>query len=308
MTWSIEGSTPGPTAGRQHGRSEGPSDGAKVAEPDAEPVARRAPDAEPVARRASGAAESRRASRQWWDASADQYQHDHGDFLGPDRWIWGPEGLDEEKAQLFGKLNDQRLLEVGCGAAAGSRWARSQGAEVVGLDLSLRQLQHSRRLDEQTSVFVPAVVADAAVLPFPDHSFDVAGSSYGALPFVTDAAMVMTEVARVLRPGGRWVFSVTHPIRWAFADDPGEGGLTVNRSYFDRRAYVEQSNEGVATYVEHHRTAGDWVRLVVDAGFTLQELREPPWPPDLLQVWGGWSPLRGQLIPGTLILVCTLPR
>ena len=36
---------------------------------------------------------------------------------------------------------------------------------------------------------------------------------------LADAALA--EAARVLRPGGRWVFSVTHPIRWAFPDDPG---------------------------------------------------------------------------------------
>src|SRR5690349_23010429 len=34
----------------------------------------------------------------------------------------------------------------------------------------------------------------------------------------------MREVARVLRPGGRWVFSVTHPVRWSFPDDPTEAG------------------------------------------------------------------------------------
>src|SRR5919107_1345304 len=50
---------------------------------------------------------------------------------------------------------------------------------------------------------------------------------------------VGAEVARVLRPGGRWVFSVTHPLRWAFSDDPTREGLTVRRSYFDRRPYVE---------------------------------------------------------------------
>ena len=31
----------------------------------------------------------------------------------------------------------------------------------------------------------------------------------------------MREVARVLRPGGRWVFAVNHPMRWIFPDDPG---------------------------------------------------------------------------------------
>jgi hypothetical protein len=46
------------------------------------------------------------------------------------------------------------------------------------------------------------------------------------------------------------------------------------------------------------------VRDVVDAGFVLEGLVEPEWPEDLESVWGGWSPLRGRLLPGTLVLRC----
>ena len=82
------------------------------------------------------------------------------------------------------------------------------------------------------------------MLPFADESFDLACSAFGAVQFVADSAAVMREVARVLRPGGRWVFAVSHPVRWSLPDDPGEGGLVVRYSYFDRRPYVEQDEEG----------------------------------------------------------------
>ena len=88
--------------------------------------------------------------------------------------------------------------------------------------------------------------ADAQRLPFRDASFDLAFSAYGAVPFVADSAAVMNEVARVLRPGGRWVFSASHPIRWAFPDSPGPEGLTATMSYFDRRPYVEFDGDGPA--------------------------------------------------------------
>ena len=107
----------------------------------------------------------------------------------------------------------------------------------------------------------------------------------------------MLEPARVLRPGGRWVFAVNHPMRWMFSDDPGPDGLVVQQSYFDRTPYVEVDGDGAATYVEHHRTLGDRVRDVV----------EPEWPEGRETVWGQWSPLRGALFPGTAIFVCTRP-
>jgi hypothetical protein len=114
----------------------------------------------------------------------------------------------------------------------------------------------------------------------------------------------MREVARVLRPGGRWVFAVTHPMRWIFPDDPGPAGLVAQLSYFDRTPYVETDGAGIATYVEHHRTLGDRVREIVGAGFRLLDVVEPEWPPGHDREWGQWSPLRGRLFPGTAIFVC----
>ncbi|MEU7330796.1 class I SAM-dependent methyltransferase [Streptomyces parvus] len=254
-------------------------------------------------RRAADEAESSRASRGWWDRNADEYQSDHGGFLGDDRFVWGPEGLDEAEAGLLGaaaSLKGLDVLEIGAGAAQCSRWLAARGARPVALDLSHRQLQHALRIGEG----LPLVEADAGRLPFRDGSFDLACSAYGAVPFVADPVRVFREVHRVLRPGGRWVFSVTHPIRWAFPDEPGPEGLSVAASYFDRVPYVEQDEAGNAVYVEHHRTLGDRVRDVVAGGFRLVDLVEPEWPAWNDQEWGGWSPLRGNLIPGTAIFVC----
>ena len=245
-----------------------------------------------------------RANRAWWDANADEYQREHGAVLRDLGFVWGPEGLDEADAGLLGDVRGRAVLEVGCGAGQCTRWLRSRGASAVGVDLSFRQLRHGRRIDEGTRVDAPAVCADAAALPFGTGAFDLACSAYGALPFVADVDAVMGEVARVLRPGGRWVFSVSHPVRWAFADDPGPAGLVAEHSYFDRTPYAETDSAGHPSYVEHHRTLGDWVRAVTAAGFTLADLVEPEWPADHEETWGGWSPLRGRLIPGTSIFCC----
>ncbi|GAA3340984.1 class I SAM-dependent methyltransferase [Amorphoplanes nipponensis] len=258
-------------------------------------------------RRAVTDDESRVASRHWWDLDADDYQDEHGAFLGDLDFVWCPEGLREADARLLGEVRGKRVLELGAGAAAGARWLEGQGAEVVALDLSAGMLRHAREAAERCGVRVPLVQADALALPFATSSFDVVCTAFGAIPFVADSGAVMREVARVLRPGGRWVFSLTHPMRWIFLDEPGEDGLLAVHPYFDRRPYVEQDADGVPSYVEQHRTLGDRIRELVAAGFVLTDLIEPEWPAGHEQIWGQWSPLRGRLFPGTAIFVSYLP-
>lgn len=249
--------------------------------------------------------ENLRASRGWWDRDADSYQGEHGDFLGETDFVWCPEGLREADAQLLGDVRGKRILELGCGAASSSRWLATQRAKPVALDVSAGMLRHASALNTHSGVPVPLVQADAAALPFGAESFDIVCTAFGAVPFVEDSLKVMHEVHRVLKPGGRWVFSVTHPMRWIFLDDPTEHGLVAVHSYFDRRPYVEYDELGEATYVEHHRTLGDRLRELVAAGFTLVDLIEPEWPEGHERIWGQWSPLRGRLFPGTAIF-CSL--
>ena len=260
-----------------------------------------------VERRPVDEAESRRANGPDWDRYADEYQATHGTFLGDVGFVWGPEGLTEAEAGVLGDVRDRDVLEVGSGAGQCSRWVHARGGRGYGLDLSFRQLQHSRRIDLESGVPVPSVLGTATDLPFADASFDVVFSSFGALQFVSDIDTAVAEAARVLRPGGRFAFSITHPTRWMFPDDPGEEGLVASQSYWDRTPYVEVDDAtGVVSYVEHHRTLGDWVALLAGAGFMLTRLLEPEWPEGHERVWGGWSGTRGRFTPGTAIFVADL--
>ncbi len=265
------------------------------------------PTAGGVTRRRAGQAESARANRWWWDAAAPAYLAEHGDDLGDVDFLWCPEGVREADAHLLGDVTGRRVLEMGCGSAPCARWLHRAGAEVVALDVSGGMLARAAELNRATGVPVPLVQADAGALPLADDSMDVACSAFGGLPFVADARAVLAEVRRVLRPGGRFVASVNHPMRWPMPDSPDPADLRVTASYFDRRPYVETDEHGRTVYVEHHRTVGDWVRAVVGAGLVLTDLLEPEWTPGRTATWGQWSPERGALVPGTLVLVCEKP-
>ncbi len=255
-----------------------------------------------VERRAVDERESRQANGPDWDRYADEYQATHGEFLGDTGFLWGPEGVTEAELGILGPVEGRDVLEVGSGAGQCSRWVRTRGGRGYGLDLSFRQLQHGLRIDEESGVAVPSVLGTATALPFAAASFDVVFCSFGALQFIADLDVAVAEVARVLRPGGRFAFSITHPTRWMFPDDPGPEGLVASQSYWDRTPYVEVDEAtGRVSYVEHHRTLGDWVAVLARHDFRITDLAEPEWPEGHERVWGGWSRTRGRFTPGTAI-------
>lgn len=257
-----------------------------------------------VAHRRVGSAEAAAANLAWWDADAGDYHRAHGDFLGEADFLWCPEGLREAEVGLLGDVTDADVLEVGCGSAPCARWLTGQGARVVAVDLSGGMLAHASAANRDTGLHPALAQANAEHLPLAGNRFDIVCSAFGALPFVPSPATVFAEVRRVLRPGGSWVFAVTHPMRWIFPDDPGPGGLTATQPYFDRTPYVEVDDSGAATYVEYQHTLGDYVRALAGTGFRLLDLVEPEWPEGHTRVWGQWSPLRGRLFPGTAIFRC----
>lgn len=243
-----------------------------------------------------------RANAAFWSEYAPEYLAEHGILLGEAKLVWCPEGLTEDDARLLGDVAGARVLEIGAGAAQGARWVAAQGGHVVATDIAGGMLQQAQLLNERTGVAVPLVQADARRLPFAGGQFDIAFTAFGALPFVPDPAAVFAEVARVLRPGGRWVCATCHPMRWVFADDPSVEGLRVVRPYFDAPPYLEEE-DGAVSYAEYQHTMAELVGGLLGAGFVLDELLEPRWQAGNTHVWGGsWSPERSPWVPGTLIL------
>lgn len=261
--------------------------------------------------------ESTRANRAWWDGEADEYLAEHGAFLGDAELVWGPEGWTEAELRILGPegcLDGRDVLEFGSGAAQAGRWCAGQGARVVATDLSLGMLRQGAHIDDtRRAASVPnhtglaLAQCDASCLPFADEAFDVVFSAFGAVPFIADTAALMRELARVTKPGGLVAFSTTHPLRWTLPDVPDESGLLVTYSYFDTTPYAEARGERVL-YAEHHRTLEARVAELLGAGLVLEQLRELPWKESNNQTWGGWSPLRGNLVPGTLVLTGRKPR
>ena len=176
-----------------------------------------------------------------------------------------------------------RVLDVGCGDGQIARLLAGAGATVVGIDPTWNQL----RIAIERGGGPSYVRAPADALPFGDTAFDAA---VACLVFehidAVDAAIA--EVARVLRPGGRFGLFLNHPLLQTpgsgFIDDhmvdPPEQYWRIG-PYLVESESVEQVELGV--YIRFvHRPLSRYVNTLSEHGLVLERMLEPAPPPGFL--------------------------
>ncbi len=104
----------------------------------------------------------------------------------------------------------QKVLDVACGTGVVAVTAARRGAKASGLDLSPVLIERARHNAGVAAVDIDFVEGDAEALPYPDASFDVVLSQFGHI-FGPRPAVVLQELLRVLRVGGRVAFSTWPP-------------------------------------------------------------------------------------------------
>jgi SAM-dependent methyltransferase len=174
--------------------------------------------------------------------------------------------------ELAGELQDQRILDLGCGAATFGLYAMAQGASTyLGLDGSHKMVAAARTALAGTRGDV--VQASMEAWEYPSAAFDLVVSSL-ALHYVDDLDRVMAGVARALVPGGRVVFSVEHPIITSCA----RGWTQPQRQEWIVDDYFVTGPRETTwlggEVVRYHRTVEDYVTALQTAGFVLDSLRE----------------------------------
>ncbi len=238
--------------------------------------------------------------RQAWNAISPHYQAENRipcDFVH-----YGPHCPNEDQLQLIGDVRGKHVLEIGCGGGQCSIAFAKRGAIATGLDISDEQVAFARRLAQENEVKATFRRANAERLaPVEGRSQDVVFSAY-ALIFVRNLDRCFSEVSRVLRPGGLFVFSVDHPFWYCLA----EKELRVEHSYFDGEYSYEWQQKDLKSRPrvrQYQRMVGEYYRLLRGAGLEVLDIVEPePVRAGSGQDWGGyWSPKRQRMVPGTII-------
>jgi SAM-dependent methyltransferase len=211
-------------------------------------------------------------NRAAWDVEARNYVES-----GKREWqsepSWGIWGVPESEVGILPDVAGLDVIELGCGTAYVAAWLARRGARVTGIDNSQVQLETARSLQEEHGLEFPLLHGDAENLPFPDESFDLAISEYGAAIWC-DPYRWIPEAARVLRPGGRLIFLGNSTILMLCAPDEDEAAATnqMVRDYFGMHRFQWPDDE--LNSVEFHLGYGDWIRLLRANGFEILDLVE----------------------------------
>jgi SAM-dependent methyltransferase len=237
-----------------------------------------------------------------WDQVSAVYQ-ERSQILTDDLY-YGPWAPAESTLSLLGDVRGLRVLDLGCGGGQAAIYLARQGALTTGLDISQQQLAVATRQANQAGVSVRWVVGGLAELALlPVAQWDLIISIY-ALHYMRDLPRCLAECYQRLRPGGRLLFSLDHPIHACFFD-PAEQEPTLypERSYFDATPCHWLFPDTRTQMESYHYTIGQWFDLLQTAGFRLLRLIEPPPPPTLVrELWPDddpFSPMRN--LPHSII-------
>ena len=169
---------------------------------------------------------------------------------------------------LMPEVKGRRVFDAGCGPGVYSEWLIARGAEIVAVDASPKMVELAKqRLGAATDVRRADLSKPLDFLH--DSSFDVVLSPL-VLDYIEDWHSTFAEFYRVLRPGGHFVFSITHPL--------------FDYIYFKSSNYFEtelvgvewRAFESVRVYMPSFRRSLDAMfSPLVEAGFCLERILEP---------------------------------
>ena len=193
--------------------------------------------------------------------------------------------------QMLPNVAGLRGLDVGCGEGHNTRLVAQRGAQLTALDISGRLVRYAREREAQEPLGIAFLRASAIELPFADAGFDFVMATMSMMD-VADQQRAIGEVARVLKRGGFFQFSILHPcfmtprFKWV-VDETGKRVAMECGDYFvAEQGTVEEWIFGSAPDELKDRfakfriprffhTLSTWLNMLATAGLIIEESAEP---------------------------------
>ncbi len=245
-------------------------------------------------------------NRQAWDTISRAYQEEKQ--ISTAQLTYGARCPGEDELHLVGDVSGLHAIVLGCGGGQDCIVLAKQGAQVIGIDLSDKQIEYGRRLADREGVLVTLLQGGVEELRGVDDATQDLALSNHALNYVERIDRAIAEAYRVLRPGAPFVMSLAHPFDACLEGTPPYG---VTKSYWQQELDWQwdfpKANVS-ARLRSWYRPIGEWVSLLTGAGFRVERLLEPPPTEEAYNVWdGGYSLEKMRLIPANLIIKAVKP-
>ncbi|MGD8506656.1 MAG: class I SAM-dependent methyltransferase [Candidatus Bathyarchaeota archaeon] len=226
--------------------------------------------------------------RKEWDDAAESWV----DFVrrGKDYYR---EGLNNPAAfELIGDVTGLAVLDLACGEGYNTRILARKNAKVTGVDLSEKMIESAKQEEEKEKLDICYKVMNAADLrEFSNNQFDLA-TCFMSLQDIRDFEKAISEVARVLKYGGRFVFSIPHPCTEMIRLHKPEGEkIRAIERYFRTMQYTIEWNMERLTKpfktTSFHRTLTAYFEVLHKSKLVVTRLVEPRPTRKALQKYAG---------------------
>jgi ubiquinone/menaquinone biosynthesis C-methylase UbiE len=193
--------------------------------------------------------------------------------------------------KMLPEISGLKGLDIGCGEGHNTRIAAKSGALMHAIDFSRAFILYATQTEKNHPLGIIYQIADATNLPFTSNCFDFIISTMSMMD-VANTKKAITEAYRVLKSNGFFQFSISHPLfsskenEW-LRDKNGRKSGYIIRNYFERiEGEVEEWIFGAAPkelinkmnkfrIPRFRKILSDWLNMLIDCGFTLEQFNEP---------------------------------
>jgi ubiquinone/menaquinone biosynthesis C-methylase UbiE len=175
--------------------------------------------------------------------------------------------------ELLGNVNGKRVLDAGCGDGFFSLELAQKGALVTAVDGSDAMLNIAKRKHVHDNLQYYNMDLTRK-LTFEDKFFDIVVANMSLMD-IPEIELLISEVSRVLKKPGNFVFSITHPCFFISDWEEDENNIKMYKkigNYLDER--VEELNFWGKT-LHYHRPLSKYIEVIEKAGMYVSSFREP---------------------------------
>lgn len=209
-----------------------------------------------------------------------------------------------EFQKILPDFEQKNVLDLGCGYGWHCKYAAEHGAAyVLGTDISNKMLEVAQGINADHRIeYRCAAMED---LDFPDGTFDIVLSSL-AFHYMKDFEPLVYHINQWLKKGGKFVFSVEHPVFTAYGTQDWYYDMEGNILHFPvDNYYYEGKREAVflgEKVIKYHRTLTTYLNDLLQNGFEIQHVIEPQPPEDMMDIPGMKDEMRRPMM--LLVAAC----